>query len=86
MYLIAERLRRPMRRTYGGKWISFGFLILPGIGVANAVMGGRNAITILFVLGFSILMIITAIKQLIDVSRRRKRTKNNDRVFTGSWF
>jgi multidrug efflux pump subunit AcrB len=23
MYLIAERLRRPMRRTYGGKWISF---------------------------------------------------------------
>lgn len=22
MYLIAERLRRPMRRTYGGKWIS----------------------------------------------------------------
>jgi multidrug efflux pump subunit AcrB len=23
MYLIAERLRRPMRRQYGGKWISF---------------------------------------------------------------
>lgn len=23
MYLIAERLRRPMRRIYGGKWISF---------------------------------------------------------------
>ena len=23
MYLIAERLRRPMRRMYGGKWISF---------------------------------------------------------------
>ena len=23
MYLIAERLRRPMRRHYGGKWISF---------------------------------------------------------------
>ena len=22
MYLIAERLRRPMRRMYGGKWIS----------------------------------------------------------------
>ncbi len=22
MYLIAERLRRPMRRQYGGKWIS----------------------------------------------------------------
>ncbi|RYD84871.1 MAG: efflux RND transporter permease subunit, partial [Sphingobacteriales bacterium] len=23
MYLIAERLRRPMRRQYGGKWVSF---------------------------------------------------------------
>jgi hypothetical protein len=23
MYLIAERLRRPMRNMYGGKWISF---------------------------------------------------------------
>ena len=23
MYLISERLRRPMRRTFGGKWISF---------------------------------------------------------------
>jgi len=23
MYLIAERLRRPMRKTFGGTWISF---------------------------------------------------------------
>ena len=23
MYLIAERLRRPMRKMFGGKWISF---------------------------------------------------------------
>ena len=23
MYLIAERLRRPMRSMFGGKWISF---------------------------------------------------------------
>jgi multidrug efflux pump subunit AcrB len=23
MYLIAERLKRPMRKTYGGKWVSF---------------------------------------------------------------
>jgi hypothetical protein len=23
MYLMAERLRRPMRRHWGGKWISF---------------------------------------------------------------
>jgi multidrug efflux pump subunit AcrB len=37
MYLIAERLRRPMRRMYGGKWVSFmgipplTFLFLPMI-------------------------------------------------------
>ncbi len=35
MYLIAERLRRPMRRMFGGKWISmlgippFIFLFMP---------------------------------------------------------
>jgi hypothetical protein len=23
MYIIAERLRRPMRRMFGGKWVSF---------------------------------------------------------------
>jgi hypothetical protein len=23
MYLIAERLKRPMRKFYGGKWVSF---------------------------------------------------------------
>jgi hypothetical protein len=23
MYIIAERLKRPMRRHFGGKWISF---------------------------------------------------------------
>ncbi len=32
MYLIAERLRRPMRKMYGGKWISLlGLTILPFI-------------------------------------------------------
>jgi multidrug efflux pump subunit AcrB len=40
MYLIAERLRRPMRRMFGGKWISFmgipplTFIFLPLIIVA----------------------------------------------------
>jgi len=35
MYIIAERLKRPMRRMYGGKWISIlgipplTFLFLP---------------------------------------------------------
>ncbi|MET0466224.1 MAG: efflux RND transporter permease subunit [Chitinophagaceae bacterium] len=29
MYLIAERLKRPMRRMYGGKWVSFLGLIFP---------------------------------------------------------
>lgn len=42
MYLIAERLRRPMRRMYGGKWISFmgipplTFLFIP-LMIATAV-------------------------------------------------
>lgn len=29
MYLIAERLKRPMRRMYGGKWISFLGIVFP---------------------------------------------------------
>lgn len=39
MYLIAERLRRPMRRMYGGTWISFlgipplTFIFLPLVGI-----------------------------------------------------
>ncbi len=67
MYLIAERLRRPMRRTFGGKWISF-------MGIPPLI------------LLFIPLMIYTAIKHRIDVSKRKRRNKNIDDKFAGSWF
>ena len=58
MYLISERLRRPMRNMFGGKWISF--------------MGIPPLIFL-----FMPLMIVAAVRQLIVVSRRRKRLKND---------
>lgn len=45
MYLIAERLRRPMKRQYGGKWISFMgippliFLLIPLMFVTMFIHG-----------------------------------------------
>jgi len=86
MYLIAERLRRPMRRMFGGKWIPFGFLIFPGIAVANAMGGGPMLLTLVFFLGFPILMIITAIKHRIEVARRKRKMKDAPVTHTGSWF
>ncbi len=67
MYLIAERLRRPMRRMYGGKWISF--------------MGIPPLIFL-----FIPLMIFTMIKHRLEVARRKRRLKNADDKFVGSWF
>jgi multidrug efflux pump subunit AcrB len=88
MYLIAERLRRPMRRMYGGKWISVGVLLFPAIGFLNAVAGGPILITLLFILAFPILMIITSIKHRRHVARRRSKadTKTTNELFFGSWF
>ncbi|HVX24942.1 MAG TPA: efflux RND transporter permease subunit, partial [Parafilimonas sp.] len=49
MYLIAERLRRPMRRMYGGKWISImgipplTFLFIPLIIVTSVVHARKVA-------------------------------------------
>lgn len=67
MYLIAERLRRPMRRMYGGKWVSF-------LGIPPLIF--------LFIP----LMIITAFAHRAAVNRRRRKVKNADTIFTGSWF
>ncbi len=67
MYLIAERLRRPMRRMYGGKWISF--------------MGIPPLIFL-----FIPLMIWTMIRHRIEVARRKRRLKNENEKWTGSWF
>jgi len=67
MYLIAERLRRPMRNMYGGKWISF-------LGIPPLIF--------LFIP----LMIVTAVKHLIKVSRRERKLKDAPIAHTGSWF
>jgi multidrug efflux pump len=67
MYLIAERLRRPMRRMYGGKWISF--------------MGIPPLIFL-----FIPLMIWTMIRHRIEAARRKRRMKDADDKWTGSWF
>ncbi len=67
MYLIAERLRRPMRKQYGGKWISF---------------LGIPPLTILFIP----LMIITMVRHLSDVTRRKAKLKNVNDKWAGSWF
>jgi multidrug efflux pump subunit AcrB len=69
MYLIAERLKRPMRRMYGGKWISF--LGIPPL-----------------TLVFMPLMLITMFRHQYEVSRRKRKLKDQpvDKAFVGSWF
>ena len=68
MYLIAERLKRPMRRQFGGTWIS---------------MLGIPPLTLLFIP----LMVVTMVKQLISVSRRRSRMKDKaGENWIRSWF
>ncbi|MCP9750411.1 efflux RND transporter permease subunit [Ferruginibacter sp. HRS2-29] len=86
MYLIAERLRRPMRRMYGGKWISFGFLLFPGVAIANAMNGGPTVVTFLLFLGFPMLMIYTAVKHRMEVAKRKRRLKDAPVAHTGSWL
>ncbi|UAY52184.1 efflux RND transporter permease subunit [Ferruginibacter albus] len=89
MYLIGERLKRPMRRMFGGKWISFSFLLFPGLGFGNALAGGNMLLTLLLVLGFPILMIITWIKHKSEVTRRKRKLindKNSSQAWNESWF
>lgn len=89
MYLIAERLKRPMTKMYGGKWISFGAIFFPAIGIANAVFGGNGLVTLLFILGFPLLMLITMFKQRKKARLRRQRLANDPKssdTFIGSWI
>ncbi|MBZ5858670.1 efflux RND transporter permease subunit [Flavihumibacter profundi] len=72
MYLISERLKRPMRNQYGGKWIS---------------MLGIPPLTFLFIP----LMFVTMFRQMIKVSRRKRKFNGDEtsrayKAFTGSWF
>ena len=70
MYLIAERLRRPMRRMFGGKWISF-------MGIPPLIFA------------FMPLMVVAAIRHLMDVNRRRRKLKDDKGAsenWIGSWL
>lgn len=84
MYLIGERLKRPMRRIYGGKWVSMaGLLPLASIAFIS------NPMVMLFViLIFPAMIIFTIIKHRKDVRRRRRKLSNSDvdKSFIGSWF
>ncbi len=70
MYLIAERLRRPMRKMYGGRWIS---------------MMGIPPVTIIFLLLMGITLIIQKIKH-VGRAKRLKGVKTINDEFIGSWF
>jgi multidrug efflux pump len=70
MYLIAERLRRPMRTMYGGKWIS---------------MLGIPPFTIIFLFLMLATMIKHRIQRTRRESKMRNNP-NVNQAFTGSWF
>ncbi len=70
MYLIAERLRRPMRRMFGGKWIS---------------MLGIPPLTLLFIPLMFVTMIRHRIEVRRRFQRLRNSDTVNH-AFFGSWF
>lgn len=72
MYLIAERLRRPMRRQFGGKWIS---------------MMGIPPLTLVFIFLMLITMLRHRVA-VIRRKRRfmGNRDEKGYEAFVGSWF
>ena len=70
MYLIAERLRRPMRNMFGGKWISF---------------MGIPPLTILFLPLMVVSLISHRVKRK-NRERKLKNVSTVNESFTGSWF
>lgn len=70
MYLIAERLRRPMRRMFGGKWISF--MSIPPL-------------TIIFLLLMVAALIRNRIARK-KREKRLKNVATVNQSFIGSWF
>ena len=70
MYLIAERLRRPMRNMYGGKWIS---------------MMGIPPVTLLFIPLMLVTMVSHRIKRIKRARKLASDDKANEK-FIGSWF
>ncbi|SKA15315.1 efflux RND transporter permease subunit [Sediminibacterium ginsengisoli] len=70
MYLIAERLRRPMRRMYGGQWVS---------------MMGIPPLTLVFLPMMVVTMIRHRIHRKRREARMRN-VETVNKSFTGSWF
>jgi multidrug efflux pump len=70
MYLIAERLKRPMRRHWGGKWISF---------------LGIPPFTFLFLL-LVFITIIRHAAEVAGRRRRQMSRKGADETWVRSWF
>jgi multidrug efflux pump len=71
MYLIAERLKRPMRRQYGGKWISM--LGIPPLTIAFFPL-------MLVTMGIQRAKVARRRRKLAN-----QRDKANE-SFVGSWF
>jgi hypothetical protein len=71
MYLISERLRRPMRRMYGGKWVSF---------------LGIPPLTLLFIpLVFATM--IAHRREVVRRKRKLANQNDTiNKAFIGSWF
>jgi len=70
MYLIAERLRRPMRRHYGGKWVSF---------------MGIPPLTFLFI-PMVIYSMIKHRRDVARRKRNLGKNDKIDETFAGSWL
>lgn len=70
MYLIAERLRRPMRRMYGGKWVS---------------MMGIPPLTVIFLLMMIVTSIWHSFVD-IPRRRRKLANERVNEKFIRSWF
>ena len=71
MYLIAERLRRPMRRLFGGKWVSF---------------MGIPPLTFIFLIVFIPITLIQHSIDKSRRKRKLQNDANASDTFTGSWF
>ena len=70
MYLIAERLKRPMRRLFGGKWIS---------------MLGIPPLTILFIPLMFVTMIRHRM-DMVRRWKKLRNSDTVNHAFFGSWF
>ena len=87
MYLIAERLKRPMRNQFGGKWVSMAGLF-PVIAVILAAIV-NPVVALIFFLVFPVMLGITWFRHSRDTARRRRLLQNDPNVnksFIGSWF